>query len=175
MNTKNTMRNTILTLCAVLATATGLQAQNTVKLGHIDRQALMLMLPERKAAEAKMQEFAKTLDDRLKAMGQEYQTKVTDAQSKAETMTKTEQQVAMREIQELEQRISDAQDKAKEDLSKQENELLAPMVDRTNKAIKDVADENHFTYIFDSSTGMVLYTGGGTDIMPLVKAKLGIQ
>ena len=169
------MRNTILTLCAVLATATGLQAQNTVKLGHIDRQALMLMLPERKDAEKKMQDFAKTLDDRLKAMGQEYQTKVTDAQSKAETMTKTEQQVAMREIQELEQRISDAQDKAKEDLSKQENELLAPMVDRTNKAIKEVAAEGKFTYIFDSSTGMVLYSDGGTDILPLVKTKLGIQ
>ena len=169
------MRNVIATLCLLAATTGAVQAQNTVKLGHIDRQALMLMLPERKDAEAKMQAFAKTLDDRLKAMGQEYQNKVTDAQSKAESMTKTEQQVAMREIQELEQRISEAQDKAKDDLSKQENELLAPMVDRTNKAIKDVADENHFTYIFDSSTGMVLYTGGGTDIMPLVKAKLGIQ
>jgi hypothetical protein len=32
---------------------------------------------------AKMQAFAKTLDDRLKAMGAEYQTKVADAQAKA--------------------------------------------------------------------------------------------
>ncbi|HQV39422.1 MAG TPA: OmpH family outer membrane protein [Flavobacteriales bacterium] len=169
------MRKLIMTLCVMLAASTAMQAQATAKLGHIDRQALMLMLPERKAAETKMQDFAKTLDERLKAMGQEYQDKVTDAQSKAENMTKTEQQVAMREIQELEQRISDAQDKAKEDLSKQENELLAPMIDRTNKAIKDVAAEGHFTYIFDTSTGMVLYSDGGTDILPLVKTKLGIQ
>ncbi len=169
------MRKTILTLCVLLAASTGLRAQNAVKLGHIDRQALMLMLPERKAAETKMQDFAKTLDERLKAMGQEYQNKVTDAQSRAESMTKTEQQVAMREIQELEQRISDAQDKAKEDLSKQENELLAPMIERTNKAIKEVAAEGHFTYILDTSTGTVLYSDGGTDILPLVKAKLQIK
>ena len=169
------MRNTILTLCVLMAASTAVHAQNTVKLGHIDRQALMLMLPERKAAEAKMQDFAKGLDDRLKAMGKEYQDKVADAQAKAEAMTKTEQQVAMREIQELEQRINDAQDKAKEDLSKQESELLAPMVDRSNKAIKDVAAEGHFTYIFDTSTGMVLYSDGGTDILPLVKTKLNIQ
>jgi outer membrane protein len=168
------MRRTIATLCFLAAIGGGVQAQNNAKLGHIDRQALMLMLPERKDAEAKMQAFAKTLDERLKAMGQEYQAKVTDAQSKAETMTKTEQQVAMREIQELEQRISDAQDKAKEDLAKQENELLAPMVERTNKAIADVAAEGKFTYIFDSSTGTVLYTDGGTDVLPLVKAKLQI-
>ena len=158
-----------------MAANTALRAQTTVKLGHVDRQALMLMLPERKGAETKMQDFAKTLDARLQAMGQEYQTKVSDAQGKAENMTKTEQQVAMREIQELEQRISDAQDKAKEDLTKQENELLAPMIDRTNKAIQDVAAEGNFTYIFDTSTGMVLYSGGGTDILPLVKAKLNIQ
>lgn len=171
---KTNMRKSILTLCVVMAAGTALRAQTTVKLGHIDRQALMLMLPERKAAETKMQDFAKTLDDRLKAMGQEYQNKVTDAQSKAENMTKTEQQVAMREIQELEQRISDAQDKAKDDLTKQENELLAPTIDRTNKAIKEVASEGHFTYIFDTSAGMVLYSDGGTDILPLVKAKLNI-
>ncbi len=169
------MRKLVLTLCVMMAASTAMQAQTTVKLGHIDRQALMLMLPERKDAEKKMQDFAKTLDDRLKAMGQEYQDKVTAAQARADSMTRTEQQVAMREIQELEQRISDAQDKAKDDLSKQENELLAPMVSRTNEAIKAVASENKFTYIFDSSTGMVLYSGGGTDIMPLVKAKLGIQ
>lgn len=169
------MRKLILTLCVLMAANTALRAQTTVKLGHVDRQALMLMLPERKAAETKMQDFAKTLDARLQAMGQEYQNKVADAQSKAENMTKTEQQVAMREIQELEQRISDAQDKAKEDLTKQENELLSPMIDRTNKAIKDVAAEGNFTYIFDTSTGMVLYSDGGTDILPLVKAKLNIQ
>ncbi|HRN37539.1 MAG TPA: OmpH family outer membrane protein [Flavobacteriales bacterium] len=168
------MRKSILTLCVLLAAASTMRAQSTIKLGHIDRQALMLMLPERKAAETKMQDFAKTLDDRLRAMGQEYQNKVTDAQARAESMTKTEQQVAMREIQELEQRISDAQDKAKEDLSKQENELLAPMVERTNKAIADVAAEGGYTYVFDTSTGVVLYSGGGTDLLPQVKAKLQI-
>ena len=169
------MRKLILTFCVMMAASTAINAQTTVKLGHIDRQALMLMLPERKAAEGKMQDFAKTLDSRLKAMGQEYQDKVAAAQARADSMTKTEQQMAMREIQELEQRISDAQDKAKDDLSKQESELLAPMVERTTKAIKDVAAENHFTYVFDSSTGMVLYSDGGIDLMPLVKTKLGIQ
>lgn len=167
------MKKILLTLCVMTAASVAVRAQSP-KLGHIDRQALMLMLPERKAAEEKMQAFAKTLDDRLKAMGEEYKAKVADAQSKAESMTKTEQQTAMREIQEMEQRITNAQDNAKEDLSKQEEELLAPMVARTNQAIKDVANENNFTYIFDSSTGMVLFYDKGEDIMPLVKKKLSI-
>lgn len=166
------MKHTILTICLLLTAAPGAFAQ---KLGHIDRQKLMLMLPERKDAETKMQAFAKTLDERLKAMGAEYQQKVAQAQEKAATMTQTERDMAVREIQELEERIQAAQEKAQEDLAKQEEELLRPMVEKTTTAIKDVADAGGYTYIFDVSTGFVLYFDKGDDIMPKVKAKLGIQ
>jgi outer membrane protein len=168
---KNLLFATALMLCAAPAT----WAQSTNKLGHIDRQKLMLMLPERKAAETKMQDFAKTLDTRLKAMGAEYEAKVTDAQARADKMTQTEKEIAVREIGELEDRIQAAQQKAQEDLAKQEEELLKPMVDRTNAAIADVAAANNFSYVFDVSTGLVLYFDKGEDIMNLVKAKLGIQ
>lgn len=168
------MKNLVLALALALTTTPAALAQTT-KLGHIDRQQLMLLLPERKDAEAKMQAFAKTLDERLKAMGAEYEAKVADAQSRAETMTQTEKEIAVREIGELEQRIQAAQEKAQQDLAKQEEELLKPMVDRTNAAIADVAAANNFAYVFDVSTGSVLYYQKGEDILPLVKAKLGIQ
>ncbi len=172
MNTTN-MKTLFLALGLFLACAPAALAQ-APKLGHIDRQQLMLMLPERKGAEDKMKLFAEELDKRLRAMGNEYQQKVNDAQAKAETMTNTEREVAVREIQDLEQRIQAAQEKAQEDLAKQEEELLRPMVERTNTAIKAVADANKFTYVLDTSTGFVLYWDGGEDIMPLVKTQLGI-
>lgn len=169
-----TMKRFVLASAIALTSVTAAFAQAPIKLGHIDRQKLMLMLPERKDAETKMQAFAKTLDERLKAMGAEYQAKVADAQGRAETMTQTEKEVALREIGDLEQRIQAAQEKAQEDLAKQEEELLKPMVERTNKAISDVAAANNFTYVLDVSTGMVLYYDKGEDILPLVKAKLAI-
>jgi outer membrane protein len=172
MKTPN-MKTLVLAIGLVLAAAPAAMAQ-APKLGHIDRQQLMLILPERKDAEAKMQKFAEELDKRLRAMGNEYQVKVTEAQRDAEKMTNTEREMVVREIQELEQRIQAAQEKAQEDLSKQEEELLRPMVEKTNKAIKAVADKNQFTYVLDTSTGFVLYWDGGEDIMPLVKTELGL-
>ena len=171
MNTRP-MKNLVLAIGLLLTAAPSAMAQ---KLGHIDRQKLMLMLPERKEAESKMQAFAKTLDDRLKAMGAEYQQKVAEAQEGAANMTQTQKDMTVREIQELEQRIQAAQEKAQEDLAKQEEELLKPMVEKTNAAIKEIADANGFIYIFDVSTGFVLVYDKGEDIMPKVKAKLGIQ
>ncbi len=166
------MKKFFIALCLLLTSAYGAQAQT--KLGHIDRQGLMLALPERKDAEAKMQKFAGELDARLKAMGEEYKAKLADVQSRFDSMTQTEKEAAQRELADMEQRITTAQENAKEDLAKQEQELLAPMVDRTDKAIKEVATANNFTYIFDSSTGMVLFYDKGEDIMPMVKKALGI-
>lgn len=167
------MKTLLITLGLLLSAAPAALAQHT-KLGHIDRQKLMLLLPERKDAETKMQKFAEELDKRLRAMGTEYQQKVSEAQANAEKMTNTEREMVVREINELEQRIQAAQEKAQEDLAKQEEELLRPMVERTNKAIREVAEANNFTYIFDTSAGFVLYWDKGEDILSLVKTKLGI-
>lgn len=168
------MRTLLIAFGLLLCVAPKAMAQTPTKLGHIDRQQLLLVLPERKDAETKMQKFAEELDKRLRAMGTEYENTVTDARGRAESLTNTEREMLMRDIQQLEQRIQEAQEKAQEDLAKQEEELLRPMVERTNKAIRDVANENNFTYIFDTSTGFVLYFDKGEDIMPLVKTKLGI-
>nr|HMU05608.1 OmpH family outer membrane protein [Saprospiraceae bacterium] len=54
-------------------------------------------------------------------------------------------------------------------------ELLKPIQDKVNQAIKDVAAENGFLYIFDSSQGLVLYADPTADASKLVKAKLGIN
>ena len=168
------MKKLLLTILVLISAMSSAFAQGP-KLGHIDRQALMLMLPERKDAESRMRTFAGQLDTRLKAMGAEYETKRAEAESKAATMTNTEKEVALRDLADMEKRIIEAQNKAEEDLAKQEEELLAPMVQRTNEAIKAVASENGFTYVFDSSTGMVLYFEKGEDLLPMVKTKLGIQ
>lgn len=171
------MKHYLLTALLALGIGGSAFAQHAVKIGHIDRQRLLLTLPERKGAEEKMQAFAKTLDDRLKAMGAEYQAKVADAQARADKgeLSETEKQMLVREINDLEQRIENAREKAQEDIAKMEEELLKPMIEKTTKAIKDVAEDKGFTYILDVSTGTVLYFDRGEDIMPLVKAKLGIQ
>jgi outer membrane protein len=67
--------------------------------------------------------------------------------------------------------------KAQDDFEKKQRDLLTPIFEKAQAAIKEVAQANKFTYIFDSSRskGVLVYTEGGENVMPLVKAKLGIQ
>lgn len=173
LNPEQKMKKFLSAAALVMISAMPAMAQG--KLGHIDMKTLMLALPERAQAEAKMQEVAQGLDARIKAMGAEYDARRNELAPKEATMTATERQMALEELQGMEQRIIAAQEKAQEDLAKLQDELLKPMVDRANGAVKAVAEEGKYTYIFDSSVGIVLYFDGGDDVMAKVKAKLGIQ
>ena len=57
-----------------------------------------------------------------------------------------------------------------------QSDLFKPIYDKAMAAIKNVAEENNFTYIFDVSSGVILFhSNDSQDVTPLVKAKLGIQ
>ena len=167
------MKKTLLTLCVLAATQLSTFAQDQ-KIGHINIEELMLGMPERPAAEAKLKAFAETLDASLKAMGEEYQAKLATAQAaKTEgTMTQTEEEFAVQELGDLEERITKAQRSAQEKITQQQEELLAPMLERAQTAIKAVADTNGFTYVLDSSAGLVVYYDKGIDIIDMVKTEL---
>ena len=84
-------------------------------------------------------------------------------------------QTKEREIQDLQTRIETFNQQAQQDLADKENELTAPVIEKAKKAVEAVAKENGYTYIFNSSQGMLLYADPGDDITTLVKKKLGIN
>ena len=83
-------------------------------------------------------------------------------------------QTKQKELTDMNSRIQEFGENAQKQLQDREAELFKPLIERAKTAIKDVAREGGYTYIFDSGTGATLYDEGGDDIMPLVKKKLGI-
>ncbi len=144
------------------------------KMGHINLNDLLLLMPERKKAEADIQEFAKQLDGQLKTMSTEYEAKIQDYQSKEALMTDVVKADKQKEIGDLEERIKSFQQNAQESLQKKQNELLEPMLAKAKKGIEDVAKENGIKNVIDSSLGVLLYTDASEDIMPLVKKKMNL-
>jgi outer membrane protein len=131
-------------------------------------------MPERKKAETDIQEYAKQLDNSLKTMSAEYESKVADYQKQEALMTEPVKADKQKELADLEERIRSFQQTAQESLQKKQNELLEPMMKKAKKAIEDVSKENSYKQVFDTSSGVVLYSDPADDIMTLVKKKLGI-
>ena len=163
----------------VLIVACGLLMGNIAlaqtKFGHINSAELLKSMPEVTKAETDIQAYAKTFQDQLQAMGKEYEKKVQEFQAGEKTMTDAMKEVKVKEIKDLEARIESTNQSAQEKVEKKRQELLQPIIDKADKAIKAVAAEKTYNYIFDTSTGSLLHAKTADDIMPLVKAKLAIK
>ena len=166
------MKKTLLTICLIVAGLFAAEAQN--KLGYINSNELLSIMPESTEMQTKLQSYAKGLESSLAAMQAEGEKKLADYQQNEATMSDLVKQDKIRELESIQQRILEFQQNAQESLAAKEQELITPILDKARKAIEDVAKEGSFTYIFDASTGNILYAAESENILPLVKAKLGL-
>ncbi|NVO19653.1 MAG: OmpH family outer membrane protein [Bacteroidetes bacterium] len=171
------MRNLvkIIALVVFVTGVTTINAQNKTKLGHIDFGKLIEQLPGQDTVKTSMAKYAQSLQDQYQSMQSELQSKIDDYTKNKETFSALIKQTKEKEIADLQSRMEAFQQSAQQDMSDQESKLSAPFIEKAKKAIQDVAKENGFSYVFNSVEGLLLFTEGGEDIMPLVKKKLGIQ
>jgi outer membrane protein len=148
-------------------------AQN--KLGYINSRELLEVMPEVKKADSSLQIYAKSFQDQLESMSKEYESKVKDFQANEKTMNEAVKEVKVKEVQQLQERMEALQQSAQEKTAKKREEMYKPILEKADKAIKDVAKENKYDYIFDASGGAILFAKDSDNVLSLVKTKLGIK
>eukprot|EP01029_Cantina_marsupialis_P024544 TRINITY_DN633471_c0_g3_i1.p3 TRINITY_DN633471_c0_g3~~TRINITY_DN633471_c0_g3_i1.p3 ORF type:complete len:172 (+),score=45.52 TRINITY_DN633471_c0_g3_i1:1354-1869(+) len=162
-------------LAIILSTSVSTFAQ-TLKFGHIDSNKLLSIMPEKEEAQKQIQAAAAEYDTQIKAMREEAQTLLNAYVEQRDALAEAVRADKEKEIQNLQTRMQEFDGFAQQALQKKQNELLKPIFDKASAAIKAVGAENGFTYVFDISTGVILFNSNNSvDIMPLVKTKLGIQ
>jgi outer membrane protein len=165
-------RITAIAIVVLTSFSSALFAQD--KFGHIHSEQLLMEMPETADADKAIQEYNQTLELQLQAMYGEYQTKLGEYQANEALMTDIVKEAKVKEIQDLEVRIQEFQQSSQGSIQQKRNEVLAPLLEKAQNAINEVAEENGYTYIFDISLGSIVYGKDSHDIMPLVKSKLGI-
>ena len=111
------------------------------------------------------------LEEQLQTMFNEYQNKAGEFQANESLMTNVVRETKLKEIQDLEVRIQEFQQTSQD----KRTEILAPILEKAQNAIDQVALENNYTYIFDIAIGSIVYGKDSNDITELVKSKMGIQ
>jgi outer membrane protein len=90
-------------------------------------------------------------------------------------MAEPVKQAKAKELEDLESRIVRFQEDAEASVQKKQQELLAPITSKVEEAIKAVAKEKGYAYIFNMSQGVILYAQESDDVTPLIKTKLGLK
>jgi len=145
------------------------------KFGHIDSRELLMSMPETDSAQARIQQLSTEYDQQMEEMQVELNKKYDDYLTNQETWTELIRQTKEADLQEMQQRIQQFQQMAQQDLQTQQNQLMQPIIEKANNAVKEVANEGDFIYIFDIGAGNPVYwSEKSINIMPIVKTKLGL-
>ena len=157
-------------ICCGAFSAMQVQAQ---KYGHVNSGEILKVMPGVDSISIKLQLFQTELQEIYQGYVAEYQAKMTKFDQEAGTMSASIRQIREKELTDLQNRIREFEYGAQEDIEEKQFELAKPFQDKIQNAINAVAQEEKFSYIFD--TQILLYFDGGIDATPLVKKKLGIK
>ena len=162
-----------LTLGLILFSATGGFSQ---KFGYCNSALLLTQLPEVKAADSDLQAFQTQLtkkgQERVKAL----QDAAADLDRKKQmgTISPKDFDAQTAKLEEERESIAKYEQEVYQKLTQKREELYKPLLDKVNKAMEDVATENGFALVFDSSTQILVYADESLDVTKMVKTKLGI-
>jgi outer membrane protein len=166
----------ILTVTLIIPSTQIFAQKSEMKFGHVNVQQLMSMMPERDSARQELQEYNQMLQQEMQAMQQEYTQKLQNYQENVQNYSESIRQSKEKELQDMQRRIQEFQQTAQQDFQQKQSEILQPIMQKVESAIKRVGERNNYIYIFDTSAGAVVYKSSQSeDVMPLVKQELGIQ
>jgi len=151
---------------------TATQAQS--KVAHINTQELVAAMPQTKQMEEELKKVAQAYDTEYKSQTNALQAKLQKYDAEAATQTDTENQKRAIEVEDLKKKLQLYAQSAQQELQKKQYDLYAPIEEKAQTAIKDVAATKGIQYVLDSSPGKGLLVYTGEDLMAAVKAKLGL-
>lgn len=163
-----------LIVVAVMALV-GFSASAQTKIGYIDTDELIGIMPEAAKVDGELKEFQASLVQQGQDMGKEADDKAQQFVKDSLKMTPTMKEIKKTEILGLYQKVQNWNQTAQDMYNQKAQEKIAPIRTKAFDAIKAVAKEKGYTYVLDLSTNTLLVYPPTDDLMPFVKARLGIK
>lgn len=157
---------------SLLGTST-LTAQQTI--AHVNTDTIILRMDEYAQAASKVNAYSQQLEKKLAAERQQIIAYAQQVQAQMDLgeISDTVAAAAQQRINQMQQAFQQSAGNADRQLAQKEQELVQPVYQKFNSALKAVAKEKGYAYIVDQK--MFLYLEGGIDATADVAQKLGVN
>lgn len=152
-----------------------MSASAQTKIGYINTDELMAIMPESAKVSADLNEYQTTLQQQGMALAKEADTKRDQFFKDSATFSNSKKEIVKDELVKLYSRLQNYEQEAQEKAQKYAQEKIAPVRLKAMDAIKAVAKEKGYTYVIDDASAVLLVMPPGDDLLPMVKTKLGIK
>lgn len=150
------------------------QAQDSCKIGYIERSALYANMPEVSQVEAQLSQLNILYNTEYERMTTEYNAKVKAYLATSKSLSEPIKLARQAEITEYEERMAIYKKRYTEEIKKQTTLLWNPIHSKVKQAIETVAKAQGVSIVLDQATPLYV-SESCVDLLPLVKQELGIQ
>lgn len=151
-------------------------AHAQLKIGYVDSDTIMDKLPDAQDAQQKLDGLIKDWQAELNKLEKDWKDKYDDYEKRKLIMSDQTRAETEAELVKLEEKMNDYRQKkfgTNGELFQKQDELMKPIQNRVFDAIKKVAEEQEFDFVFDRSGDVLfLYAKEKYDITNLVFEKL---
>jgi len=169
---KRVLKVAIVAVCMLFV---GNFAKAQSKIGYVNFDELVRLMPEFKTAQSAVDAYQKQFIDQLTVMNTEYTTKGKDYQSNQATMTDAIRSARQTELADIQKRMQEYQTTAQQSVEAKTNELLKPITDKVKDAVSAVAKEKGYNYVYNSAQTQFIVAPETDDIEAAVKVKLALK
>jgi len=166
----------ILFLCAIVFA--GL-TKAQLKIGYVDSDSIMDKFADAQDARQKLDAFIQDWQAELTKLENSWKVKYDDYEKRKLILTDQTRADMESELIKLEQQISEYREKkfgTNGELFQKQDEIMKPVQNKVFTAIKDVAKDEDFDFIFDRSGDvMLLFAKDQYDVTALVLEKLKLK
>ncbi len=145
------------------------------KFAHVYSQELIQLSPEAYQARETMEASEKDARETYMTMVDEFNAKFKTYQEKGSTWTQAVRETKEKELTDIQQRVQEFQQVIQNELAQQEQALYAPIYEKVNNTIVELAKKGGYIYVFDKSSILYIDEAQSTDLTPEARKMLNIS
>ena len=152
-----------------------------VKIGYTNIELILAYMPETEQMNKDLQVYAKRLDKELQVEENYFQLKMDEYTnlSKQNKLTPADDENRQIELMKLDSSLRRKQAIQEQQLMGMQQELIAPTLDKLQKAIDEISKAEGYTYVLNQSTSTgvstILFGPESDNITEKIFTKLGIE
>jgi outer membrane protein len=154
-------------------------APGPLKLGYTSMDYLLSQVPEAKDIQNQLTIQRTQLENEAKRLEKEFQDKLQNYEKGAAQMSEVIRNDREKELQGLQTRYQEFQRNAESQLQNKYQQLVNPVIQKIQKNVDAVANENGYNYVFNLDAGagtavILLHAPEENNITDLVLKKMGV-
>jgi outer membrane protein len=139
--------SSLLLAASLVWPVTDAAAQSGVRIGYVNTERILRDAAPAKAAQRKLEEEFRERDRELQTLAEQLKSMGEALERDRAILTETERRRRQRDFADLEKDFQRKQREFREDLNQRRNEELAQVLERANRAIRQLADSERFDLI----------------------------